>query len=148
MKRAYLIWIAGSKQQETFSAATVHSIVSLLAIQYLSSAINLELWCGSEPEGSVQDKWLSWHLCKMEGQASSGGPSWVRDGLCILGQWELFELEDGVYVKDWVLSTDLVKISPIGKKLIFVYLINSNTFCCCQYLVFASCVEFSYHLKY
>lgn len=54
-----------------FPVATVHCIVSLFAVQNLSAGVDLQLWQGSEHKGSLQDSWLTWHLCKTEGQQTS-----------------------------------------------------------------------------
>lgn len=76
-----------------YPVATVHCTVSLFSFQNLSAGVNLQLWHGSEHKGSLQDNWLSWHLCKTEGQASQAGHGWIRDGLCVLGWEECLKIE-------------------------------------------------------
>lgn len=65
-----------------FPVATVHCIVSLFSFQNLRAGVNLQLWHGSEHKGTLQDNWLSWHLCKTEGQASQAGHG-KRNVVCL-----------------------------------------------------------------
>lgn len=59
-----------SSSKRCFLLQQYAALWSLFAIQNLSAGVNLQLWHGSEHKGSLQDNWLSWHLCKMVGQVS------------------------------------------------------------------------------
>lgn len=120
--------------RETLTTSSVDSIVSPFALQYFSTATDLQLCHGSGHEGSVQDKWLSWCLCKA-GTAQQGCV-WLGESQVVCVSWWRVRAEDEViYVQDWVLRSNprMDKTSICVWEMVILYIdvsIQCNVFAC------------------